>query len=461
MGPSLPLFILALISLSRPCLCSYREDPFHFDLRQTCVHDCPTTTTHHHPYSGVSNIWNDLDVMPENMFEFEYDDEIRSRQNNAPAPAGSTVVDVDDFGAKANGSDDSKAFKEAWEFACNTSQGAVMVVPRNKIYHLKPVDFSGPCNSPLTLKIFGTIKATANHSDYRRRQWLYFDNVQNLRVEGGGIINGNGRTWWLNSCKINTTLPCSEAPTAVTFSQCSNLRVARLQIKNSQQMHLSFKKCVDVKVLDLFVIAPGNSPNTDGIHVTGTHNIHIKNCVIRTGDDCISIVSGSQNVRATDITCGPGHGISIGSLGAGNSSAYVSNVIVKRATLSGTANGVRIKTWQGGSGYAKNIEFQDIMVHNVSNPIIIDQYYCDHHKSPCSKQVSAVQVSNIVYKNIRGTSASNVALKFNCSQMYPCREIFLQNVAITSSQEDKEEHIAEASCSNIRLSYRGNVSPPC
>lgn len=27
------------------------------------------------------------------------------------------------------------------------------------------------------------------------------------------------------------------------------------------------------------------------------------------GDDCISIVSGSKNIRATDIICGPGHGI--------------------------------------------------------------------------------------------------------------------------------------------------------
>jgi hypothetical protein len=27
------------------------------------------------------------------------------------------------------------------------------------------------------------------------------------------------------------------------------------------------------------------------------------------GDDCISIVGGSKNVEATDITCGPGHGI--------------------------------------------------------------------------------------------------------------------------------------------------------
>ena len=27
------------------------------------------------------------------------------------------------------------------------------------------------------------------------------------------------------------------------------------------------------------------------------------------GDDCISIVNGSKNVEAIDVTCGPGHGI--------------------------------------------------------------------------------------------------------------------------------------------------------
>ncbi|MBA0852287.1 hypothetical protein Goshw_003459 [Gossypium schwendimanii] len=108
---------------------------------------------------------------------------------------------------------------------------------------------------------------------------------------------------------------------------------------------------------------------------------------------------------------------SIGSLGAGNSAAYVSNVIINKATLSGTDNGVRIKTWQ----------------------------------------TSAVQVSNVLYQNIRGTSASNVAMKFDCSQSVPCRQIYLQNVAL-KAEETKQ---ASSSCANVILSYRGDVSPPC
>ncbi|XWS35520.1 hypothetical protein CRYUN_Cryun20dG0004100 [Craigia yunnanensis] len=453
----LPLLI-TLISLSTSCFGSYREDPFHIDFRHGHAYRRPTT---YHPYFrtfGVSNQRNYHN--PNSVNLFNHNNQIWSRLDRARASVTPKVVNVDDFGAKANGRDDSQAFTKAWKYACSSSQGAILVVPKNNIYRLKPIDFSGPCKSALVLKIDGTIIATDDHSDYKKqgRRWLYFDNVQNLRVEGEGVINGNGRTWWQKSCKINEALPCKEAPTAVTFNECSNLRVAGLQIKDAQQMHLTFQKCVNVEAFNLFVTAPGNSPNTDGIHVTETQNININNCVIRTGDDCISIVSGSKNVRATGITCGPGHGISIGSLGAENSAAYVSNVIVNKATLSGTTNGVRIKTWQGGSGYAKNIKFQNIVMHNVSNPIIIDQNYCDQ-QNPCSKQVSAVQVSNVLYQNIRGTSASNVALKLDCSQSFPCQGIFLQDVALRPQEE--EEDIAEASCANVRLSYLGNVSPPC
>ncbi|KAA8518187.1 hypothetical protein F0562_015661 [Nyssa sinensis] len=274
-------------------------------------------------------------------------------------------------------------------------------------------------------EVYGTIAASGDRSVYNkdRKHWIIFDSVQNLNVEGGGIINGNGKIWWQNSCKINKAL-------ALTFYECKNLIVKNLKIQNAQQIHVSFENCENVQASGLTVTAPENSPNTDGIHVTGTQNIHISSSVIGTGDDCISIVSGSQKVQATDITCGPGHGISIGSLGSGNSAAYVSDVTVTGAKLSGTTNGVRIKTWPGGSGSASNIKFQNVEMNNVANPIIIDQNYCDEADGPCTEQKSAVQVKNVVYQNIKGTSAGDVAIKFDCSKNFPCQGIVLQDVNI-------------------------------
>ncbi|THG06904.1 hypothetical protein TEA_016626 [Camellia sinensis var. sinensis] len=346
--------------------------------------------------------------------------------NQVGLPTGSPyMVNVDDFGAKGDGTDDSEAFRKAWEEVCSYSN-SVLVVPEDRIYHLKPINFSGPCNSHISMKIDGTIKASVNPSDYEHspQHWLLFQNLRNFEVKGGGTINGNGKIWWKKSCKIDKSR-------VATFLGCKNLKVSGLRVRNPQQVHISFQKCVNVKARNLIIIAPGNSPNTDGIHVTGTQNIQIMNSIIKTGD--------------------------IGSLGKGNSEARVLDVSVNRVKFSGSTNGVRIKTWQGGSGFAKNIKFQDVLMHNVSNPIIIDQNYCDQIK-PCAKQPSAVQVENVWYKNIRGTSASKVAIQLNCSKSLPCKGIVLQDVILAATQTDQN---AIASCDNVYLASRGRVSPPC
>ncbi|KAM1158054.1 hypothetical protein FF1_028590 [Malus domestica] len=380
----------------------------------------------------------------------------RTRRLQSPS-AMDVTVNVDSFGAKGDGSDDSQAFTEAWKKACSSKSDVELVVPRNRVYQLKPMDFSGPCKSQVTLKIYGTIEASAKQSDYKdSRHWILFSNLTNFRVEGGGTIDGNGRKWWQSSCKVDDSHTCTTAPNAVTFLGCNTLEVDNLKFRDAQKMHLSFESCVNVKASNLIVTAPGDSPNTDGIHVSGTQNIGINNCLIRTGDDCISIVSGSKTVRVEDITCGPGHGISIGSLGAGNSQAEVSDVMVSRANLMDTTNGLRIKTWQGGSGYATNIRFKNVVMANVSNPIIIDQHYCDQDK-PCLEQDSAVEISNVLYENVKGTSASKVAVKFDCSKDFRCQEILLKDVNLKPLADET----AQASCENVSLNRIGTVSPTC
>ncbi|KAJ6811786.1 polygalacturonase-like [Iris pallida] len=253
---------------------------------------------------------------------------IRKEEREEPPLRTERVVNVDSYGAIGDGiTDDTEAFAKAWNEACSSSfPQAVLLVPEDRKYLLRPIAFNGACVSHITVLIKGTLIASSNRSlwdDGNVRHWILFDGVRNLVVKGGGTISGNGQIWWRNSCKINKTLPCTGAPTAMTFSSCRDLKVENLRFKDSQKAHVSFEGCTNVAVSKLLISAPGNSPNTDGIHVAETKNMIITECVIRTGDDCISIVSGSRNVKGMNIVCGPGHGISIGSLGANNTVASV------------------------------------------------------------------------------------------------------------------------------------------
>ncbi|KAI3446469.1 hypothetical protein Pfo_003134 [Paulownia fortunei] len=442
-------FLIVVLSLSSFCTNSLHDDLLNNYIQEEYGYDFRDYPSYFSPIEGIK-FQNTVKI------EGGFSD---FKKFYRRLEASVKTINVLSFGAKGDGStDDTKAFQNAWKQACSSLEDVIFVIPQSKSYLLKPLRFSGPCKSHITMEIAGAIIASDDRSDYSKdgRHWLIFDSVENLVVEGGGTINGNGNIWWQNSCKINKAKPCKDAPTALTFYKCTNLVVKNLKIQNAQQIHVSFEKCTNVQASKLVVNAPEKSPNTDGIHVTGTQNIQISSCTIGTGDDCISIVSGSQKVQATDITCGPGHGISIGSLGSGNSEAYVSDVVVDRAKLSGTTNGVRIKTWQGGSGSANNIKFQNVQMQDVKNPIIIDQNYCDQDE-PCKEQGSAVQVKNVVYQNIKGTSASKVAIDFVCSKSHPCQGIMLQNVNLVGVDGGK----SEAVCNNVNLQNLGTVSPLC
>ncbi|XP_019186452.1 PREDICTED: polygalacturonase QRT2-like [Ipomoea nil] len=379
------------------------------------------------------------------------------------------VLSVDDFGAKGDGTtDDSEAFKKAWNKFCN-SRGSMLVIPNRKTYLLSPTHFSGPCYPNLKLRIHGTIKASGNKNDYKsdRQRWLKFSDLKNFMVDGGGVIDGNGQKWWKDSCKVQKSEICDrgDIPYAVTFQNGTNISVEDLLFKNPQKMHLVFQECHSVRVSNIVIQAPEDSPNTDGIHISHTTDVEITNSVIATGDDCISIVNESNNVRISRIVCGPGHGISIGSLGKmDNLEEHVTNIIVDTVVFKGTTNGVRIKTWQGGRGYARNILFDNIVMKNVTNPIIIDQFYCDNPRDnygnilPCPEQVGAVGVSNVIYRNIRGTSARELAIRFECSKTVPCKGILLENVNLIG-EEDKG--VVKAQCYNVKYAIKGHVFPSC
>lgn len=242
------------------------------------------------------------------------------------------------------------------------------------------------------------------------------------------------------------------------FDFVNDSRIEHVRSINSKNSHINIFSSKNLTISNVRLSAPANSPNTDGIRIGYSDKINIAHTVISTGDDCISMISGSQNVRISDVTCGPGHGISIGSLGRGNEQENVRGIHVRNCTFVGSENGVRIKTWSPSMySLASDITFQDLFMDNPMNPIVIDQLYCPANRCLMKGHSnSAVQIRDVTFKNIYGTSSTKVAVNLQCSGAMPCKNVKLININLRYNGTDGQ---ATSACSHVMGSSYGKQIP--
>ncbi|KAK8695198.1 hypothetical protein V6N13_000368 [Hibiscus sabdariffa] len=367
------------------------------------------------------------------------------------------VVDVLDFGAVGDGTaDSSEAFLKAWDLVCSREieNGVrILLVPENQTFLLHPVTFSGPCKAKeIKFLIMGRIVSPVSPETWEgldRGKWLTFHGVSGLKIKGRGEIDGRGWGWWNQSCRYHPHLEgcTSLAPTvrrsfdfdllhlqamilmhlqAMIFESCKTSSLSQVRLINSSQTHVLISGTNDFIVDDVVITAPETSPNTDGIHISSASNIFIRNSIIGTGK-------------------------------SGNF-VQVQNIRVKTVSFKGTTNGARIKTWQVGKGYIRGVTFENLFFHSVKNPIIIDQNYCDV-RGACRELETGVKVKDVVYKNLRGTSSTEVAITLNCSRSVSCTGLLLQSVLLKSAVTGKN---VSSSCINAHGAAIGVVQPaPC
>ncbi|KAM3299607.1 hypothetical protein ACQJBY_040891 [Aegilops geniculata] len=386
------------------------------------------------------------------------------------------LLSLDDFGAVGDGiADDTQALVDAWTAACASTNGHVVIhVPAGRSYQIWPVTLAGPCRDEIMIfvrpflpscrrvrfscpacthlrvvahrvlvlcpcpagQVSGNIIAPDSPEDWERRdggRWLHFFQVQDLTVSGGGVIDGRGQEWWAQACKgrhrndKHCTAP--DAPKALHFEECHGVRVQGVTLQNGQQHHLTFTRCSNARASFLRVASPESSPGTDGIHLVNSISVHVNDIHIATGGACVSMVGNCTDVRLRYVSCGPGNGISIGSIGETPVADRLEKIEVDTMFIANTSNGLLIKTWQDSCGYARKVKFANVVMKNVSDPIIIDQYRSEH-PIPCGSTAATrtVAVEKIDYVNIAGTSASKRAVTFSCSDVVPCRQVSLKDV---------------------------------
>lgn len=377
--------------------------------------------------------------------------------SNAPAsPGGGAVFVITNYGAKSDGKFDSTmSFQRAWRDACHSNGPATVLVPVGT-FMTGEIIFTGPCTAaPITFEIQGTMLGTPDVSEYSQNQWISIERVNNVIVTGPGTLNGLGESAW--KLKDDSFGGGVRLPDSLVFFQSNNSVAKNFNTVNSKGFHIKVLQSANVIVQNVTITAPGQSPNTDGVHISRSQNVTVMDSKIGTGDDCVSIGAGNTNITITRIECGPGHGISVGSLGKWKDETDLRGVTITNCTLTNTTNGARIKSYrQSPLLTASGIIFDDIVMNGVFNPIIIDQNYASSHL----KLGSNVKLSDVHFKNIRGTSLSHVAITLNCSDVFPCERVELADIDLSYTGAPAMDGVTvRSACQNIKPTLTGKMNP--
>lgn len=285
------------------------------------------------------------------------------------------VYNILDYGAKADSPfNNTKAIQDAIK-ACG--KGGTVYIPKGN-------SISGALflKSDMTLFIEngGVLKGSTDMADYLPLIYNRFEgwelntyaslinagvlnrngtyNVVNLRITGGGTIEGGGKKLGTDMWKTRGERSRGRL---ILLMNCQNVSIDNLKIQEPPSWTIHYIYSNNISLHNLFINTYGIR-NGDGIDPDSSTDSYIFNCTFDNGDDCIAIKSGknpegyyigkpTKNVRITHCIFVRGHGISIGSEMSGG----VSDVLVQDCKAGALLNGKQIKGTKERGGYVKNV----------------------------------------------------------------------------------------------------------
>ncbi|KAL4595053.1 hypothetical protein ACB092_12G064200 [Castanea dentata] len=191
---------------------------------------------------------------------------------------------------------------------------------------------------------------------------IFCSNLIDIVITGNnGTIDGQGSTWWkkFRAGELNVTRPYM-----IEIMYSDQIQISNLTLINSPSWFVHPIYSSNVLVKGLTILAPVDSPNTDGVDLDSCTNTRIEDCFIVLGDDCIAVKSGwdeygikvgmpTQHLIIRRLTCISPDSATI-ALGS-EMSGGIQDVRADDITAIDTESGVRIKTAVGRGGYVKDI----------------------------------------------------------------------------------------------------------
>ncbi|CAL9059327.1 probable polygalacturonase [Musa acuminata AAA Group] len=233
------------------------------------------------------------------------------------------------------------------------------------------------------------------------------DGISDVIITGeNGTIDGQGDVWWnmWRQRSLHFT-----RPNLLEFKNSRDVIISNVVFQNSPFWNIHPVYCSNVVIKYVTVLAPYDSPNTDGIDPDSSSNVCIEDAHIATGDDLVAIKSGwdeygiAYGRPSSGITIrrlqgsSPFSGIAIGS----ETSGGVENVLVENINLYNTGFGIHIKTNAGRGGYIRNVTVVNVSMNKVRKGIRIAGDVGDHPDEYFNRYAMPT-VDGVTIKNVWG-----------------------------------------------------------
>jgi len=283
-----------------------------------------------------------------------------------------TVFKVTDYGAVGDGAKDNTTNLQAAINAASAAGGGMVEIPAGT-FQSGPITLVSRINlhldkdAVLQMLPFGVYPGGATNA----QTFIVCRDGHDLEISGEGTIDGQGAAWW--AAHNDKSTPDPVRPMLLNLYSCNRLFIHDVTYMNPPGHHCGLRgNGGNITISNLTINTVSPSPNTDGLNFVGTNSI-IENCHIGDGDDNIAMgATGPINdLLITNCTFATGHGVSIGS----GISVGISNLTVANCTFNGTKTGIRIKCMMGRSQPIWNVNYINLTMTNVDNPIIIYSYY--------------------------------------------------------------------------------------
>ncbi len=352
----------------------------------------------------TKNVFSLYGLLPKTCYEIKVNDFTLKVETEFE----SVYLNVLDFGAKGDGiTDDTMAIQSAI-LAC--PKDGLIHIPKG-IYYVKPLFLKSYTTIELVKDAtllghidrnqYPILPARVKRHDGSMLELSSWEGVPaptfastitgievlHAKIIGEGIIDENAQNsdWWVNH-KVQRG--GAWRPKGVFLSNCSSIGLQGITITNtpSWNLHPYFSDHIDF--IDLKLISPKDSPNTDGCDPESCDVVNVIGVDFSVGDDCIAIKSGKYEMgmtyrrptsRMTVRNCimAYGHGAVV--LGS-EMSGGIKDLSVSQCYFKQTDRGLRIKTrrGRGESAIIDGITFENIYMEDVLTPLVMNMYYyCD------------------------------------------------------------------------------------